>query len=288
MKVLINMMSSFQELKPYKFKVSVIIPTYKPGDYIYECIDSIYRQSLSYKQFEVIIILNGCNEPYVSNIKKYIFSKRNPIETYIHQTDEPGVSNARNIGIECSKGEFITFIDDDDIISDNYLDELLKVSGRGCVGCSNSYSFYDDIGVTDDNFLTDAFFSCQNIPFDIYKYRKFLSPPVGKLFHRSIIGNERFPVNLTRSEDSVFCLKIARYIKNMRVTCASCVYYIRKRQGSVTRRSRPFIQELLLLLKIELAYFKIWICSPFSYSLYFVISRFMAAIKNFINYCKIK
>lgn len=281
------MPNSFQESSPYKYKVSVIIPTYKPEDYIYECFESVCQQSLDGNQFEVIVIVNGCNEPYTSNIKNYFASKLFPVSVTIQQTDVPGVSNARNMGIECSQGEFLTFVDDDDIISDNYLEELLKVSNRDCVGCSNSYTFYDDINVHDNNFLTEAFNACKGTHFDFYRYRKFLSPPVAKLLHRSIVDKERFPVNLSRSEDSVFCLKIARNIKDMKVASEACVYYIRKRQGSVTRRGRSLFQEIIILFKIEWAYLKIWLCHPFSYNLKFVLSRFMAAIKNFFVYCKI-
>lgn len=280
------MPNSLQESNPYHYKVSVIIPTYKPEDYIYECFESVCKQTLDSNGFEVIVIVNGCNEPYISNIRNYFSNKQNHVAVSIKQTDVPGVSNARNIGIECSQGEFLTFVDDDDIISDDYLEELLKVSSRDCVGCSNSYTFFNDIKEHNNNFLTEAYETCKGARFDFYQFRKFLSPPVAKLLHRAIINKERFPVNLSRSEDSVFCLKIARNIKDMKVASESCVYYIRKRQGSVTRRGRSLFQEISILFKIEWAYLKLWLRHPFSYNLKFVFSRFMAAIKNFVVYCK--
>ena len=229
---------SFQASKLYKYKVSVVIPTYKPEEYVYECIDSVCQQTLNNKEYEMIVVINGCNEPYASNIRNYYASKQYKVSLNIQQTDVPGVSNARNIGVECSQGEYIAFVDDDDIISHNYLEELLSVSSRFCVGCSNSYSFTKSIDIKIDNFLTSAFESCQGMTFNHYRWRKFLSPPVGKLIHRGIIGAERFPVTISRSEDSVFCLKISRNIKSMRLASESCVYYIRERIGSETRRKR--------------------------------------------------
>ena len=53
-------------------KISVIIPTYKPKEYLWECLDSLYNQTLSKQDFEVLLVLNGCDEPYKSNIRKYI------------------------------------------------------------------------------------------------------------------------------------------------------------------------------------------------------------------------
>ena len=269
---------------PFDYITTIIIPTFKPGKYIFECIDSVCNQTLTSDMYEIIIVINGCNEPYYSDINHYISLKhyRNVI---VQQTDDAGVSNARNIGIEKSKGEFLTFVDDDDVISSNYLEELIQVSSIDCVGCSNSYTFSNNLDENWDNFLTDAFNSCKGTTFDLYNWRKFLSPPVGKLIHRNIIANERFPLSISRSEDSVFCMKIARHINNMRCSDSTCVYYIRKRKGSVTRRTRPFYQEIHTLLQIEKAYITEWVKHPFSYSIKFVCSRIVAAIKNFMVYC---
>lgn len=266
-------------------KVSVIIPTYCPKDYIYECLDSVCNQTMNSNEYEVILVINGCIDPYVELIQKYIYQKKYK-NIIVLQITEAGVSNARNIGIEKSSGEYITFVDDDDIISHNYLEELLSISGRFCVGCSNSFSFTNNIEIKKYNFLTLAFKSCQGLPFNHYRWRKFLSPPVGKLIHRDIIGIEKFPVSISRSEDSVFCLKISRNIKEMKLASETCVYYIRERVGSVTRRKRTISIETRALFNIELTYLMIWLKHPFSYNIKFIFSRFAAGFKNFIYYCK--
>ena len=84
-------------------KISVIIPTYKPQEYLWKCLDSLDRQTLSNDNFEVILVLNGCKEPYYSQIKNYI-AKRNDLNIIFIQTDEGGVSNARNKGLDIAKG----------------------------------------------------------------------------------------------------------------------------------------------------------------------------------------
>ena len=85
--------------------ISVIIPTYKPKDYLWECLDSLSCQTIEKSKFEVLIILNGCNEPYNTQIIKYIESQQN-VQWRLFQTDEPGVSNARNIGLDKAEGEY--------------------------------------------------------------------------------------------------------------------------------------------------------------------------------------
>lgn len=79
--------------------VSVIIPTYKPGDYIYECLKAVCNQSFSKDDYEIVIVVNGCKEPFVENISSYL-KKTLECNYQILQTDIPGVSNARNFGME--------------------------------------------------------------------------------------------------------------------------------------------------------------------------------------------
>ena len=113
-------------------KVSVIIPTYKPQKYLWKCLDSLDNQTLAKDYFEVVLVLNGCKEPYDTQIKEYISKHNDLIINYI-QTDEGGVSNARNIGIDVAKGEYVSFIDDDDYVSPKYLQRLLENSSSTVV-----------------------------------------------------------------------------------------------------------------------------------------------------------
>ena len=100
-------------------KISVIIPTYKPQAYLWECLDSLCGQTFPKSDFEVILVLNGCCEPYDGLIKEYITGHPEMQWNYI-QTDKGGVSNARNIALSEAKGEYIAFVDDDDYFSESY------------------------------------------------------------------------------------------------------------------------------------------------------------------------
>ena len=122
-------------------KSTIIIPTYQPGEYIYECLGSITKQTLPAADFETIIILNGPKEPYYTQIKEYVDKYDSHNFTFIY-TNVPGVSNARNVGLDNAKGEYITFVDDDDIISSEYLEELLAVSSPTCVGVDHIYHYW--------------------------------------------------------------------------------------------------------------------------------------------------
>src|SRR5690606_15081730 len=105
-------------------KISVIIPTYKPGIYLKECIDSLKLQNTKFAYIdEVIIVLNGEIEGYLTSIYDYV---DNWGIVKIIQTNISGVSNARNIGINNAIGDYILFVDDDDFVSENFVEGLFS------------------------------------------------------------------------------------------------------------------------------------------------------------------
>ena len=53
-------------------RISIIIPSYRPEEYLYECLEAIRNQTLNQNEFETLVVLNGCKEPYFEQIQKYI------------------------------------------------------------------------------------------------------------------------------------------------------------------------------------------------------------------------
>jgi len=103
--------------------ISIIVPIYNTECYLRECIDSILAQT--YTDFELLLIDDGstdksgdiCDEYALKDSRICVFHKENG-----------GVSSARNIGIENARGEWICFVDADDVIENNYLEVLHKVA----------------------------------------------------------------------------------------------------------------------------------------------------------------
>ncbi|MBR2458399.1 MAG: glycosyltransferase [Bacteroidaceae bacterium] len=260
-------------------KSTIIIPTYQPGEYIYECLGSITKQTLPAADFETIIILNGPKEPYYTQIKEYVDKYDSHNFTFIY-TNVPGVSNARNVGLDNAKGEYITFVDDDDIISSEYLEELLAVSSPTCVGVSNGYAFINNIGERIETRRTVAHSRLKNEEFSFTKFRIYLSPPVFKVIHRDIIGSTRFNTSMHISEDSLFCFAISKNIKSMKCADDSAIYYVRRREGSATRRTMKKSYIISLTFKKFWLFTKIYFSNPFRYNFPFYITRLMACIKH--------
>ena len=138
--------------------VSVIIPTYKPGDYIWQCLNSLKDQTLSYDKYELIIVVNGCCEPYYSDILSYLDKCNQRLYATVLQTDKGGVSNARNMGLDVAKGQYVCFIDDDDWVSPIYLEGLLSAAtGVDSVVVANVKNYDENTSFLRDDWLTACY-----------------------------------------------------------------------------------------------------------------------------------
>lgn len=102
-----------------KALISIIVPIYNVENYLRQCLDSIVSQT--YQNFECLLINDGspdnsediCREYVAKDARFRYFEKENG-----------GVSSARNLGIKCSRGAYITFIDSDDWVDSDYLEVL--------------------------------------------------------------------------------------------------------------------------------------------------------------------
>lgn len=274
----------------YKYSISVIIPTYRPDVYLWECLDSLEKQTLDKDQFEVLLILNGCNEPFNSKICDFI--KDSTLNIKFIQTDIGGVSNARNIGIENAKGEFITFIDDDDYVSASYLKELLEKSDERAIALAYPFAFndgsYEQIGYR----MTREYnrhkpsgrqrFS--------YKVRRYFDGPCMKLIHISFIQGHRFDCNFRNGEDSLFMFAISDKIRYVDFTSDNAVYYRRIRSNSAGTSIKSFSYLFSNTINLIWAYNKIYIKKPFKYNSNLFLFRILGAINEFIyqykHHCK--
>ena len=262
-----------------KIQVSVIIPSYKPKYWIWECLDSLKTQTFPKNKFEIVLILNGCNEPYFSDIRGYIGRELFGYHVNFIQTDQGGVSNARNIGIDNAKGEYLTFIDDDDYVSPSYLQELYDIALTGRTAISNVLAFRDGENKTIDYYITNLFKKIQgrqNVP--IMQARSFMSVPFAKILAREIVSSRRFNVKYRNGEDSLFMFNISDEIKKLTTTSENAIYYRRFRENSAVTRKRSKRSRVKNEIRMIMEYTRIYLSNIKGYSFNFYLSRIIAEI----------
>ena len=100
--------------------VSVIVPIYKVEEYLRECVDSIINQT--YKNLEIILVDDGSPDKCGEICDEYA---RNDSRITVYHKENGGLSDARNYGIDRCNGEYITFVDSDDVLKSNFVETLM-------------------------------------------------------------------------------------------------------------------------------------------------------------------
>lgn len=265
--------------------VSVIIPTYKPGTYIEECIRMLGKQTYSFDRFEIIIVLNGCKEPWFSMIQMHAKKYLHRHNVRIIHTETPGVSNARNLGLDIARGVYVTFIDDDDYISEGYIEHLYQGITPELIKLSDSRCFDDVTEKVLPNYaLHDCFLKHKNdTSISVIKVRSLFSGPCMKLIHKDIIGKIRFDVSLSIGEDSLFMFEISKNFKQIRFASEEAIYFRRIREGSALTQKRTNIYHIANFGKCVKKYSAIFWSSPLKYNFGYYIILIFGSIKCLIK-----
>ena len=105
----------------YQALVSIIIPVYNCEKYITICLDSLINQT--YSNIEIILVNDGSNDRSEDVIREFA---KNDNRIKLYNQINQGVSVARNTGLDKATGEYIMFVDADDYIELDMVDELIK------------------------------------------------------------------------------------------------------------------------------------------------------------------
>lgn len=103
--------------------VSIVIPVYKVEPYIHKCIESIFDQT--YRNLEIILVDDGSPDACPMICDKYACQDKRV--QVVHKSNG-GLSDARNVGIDMAKGDFIAFVDSDDYVAPDMVKTLLQLA----------------------------------------------------------------------------------------------------------------------------------------------------------------
>lgn len=255
-------------------KIAVLIPTYMPGDYIEGCLDSLSSQSIPKKNFCVYIALNGVIEPYKKNLEKLLLNVDFNYQLFTFQ--KPGVSSARNFLIENTSEPYICFVDDDDVLSINYLEALLSVSSSSCMGICDVRIFKANIDGNKRNYIGKAYGVMNEIETSLFRARKYFSSACGKILHRKIIADTRFDDKLPKGEDALFMASLSPRVRFVKKSVPEACYYVYERTDSASRKKVATINELRRVKYLVYSYMKLFFDSK--YNKVFIVSRIVATL----------
>ena len=174
--------------------ISVIIPIYNLEQYLQNCIESVITQT--YQNLEIILVDDGSTDSSIDICREYEKKDRR-IQIITKQKNE-GAGPARNVGIDISHGAYIMFVDGDDFIARNCIEELytmLLISGGDISICLERavYDIERIIDIESKSLINFESMTSKQALENLCYQRKITPGPCGKLFRKNLFSNLRFP-----------------------------------------------------------------------------------------------
>lgn len=236
--------------------ISVIVPIYNVECYLKTCIDSIVNQT--YSNLEIILVDDGSPDKCPEMCDEY--AKRDNRIKVIHQ-ENGGLSAARNSGINAAQGEFLTFIDSDDFVAENYVEVLynglLKFDADISIATFCTFSKEDELKI-----------SCRVLPFEEIAreecFRRYgalkaeLSMPFisacNKLYRKDLFASIRFPTGKLY-EDAFTTYKLLDIAKKIIFTPSQLYFYRLNPQSILGQSFRESHLEMIEAFRSGMNYF---------------------------------
>ena len=229
--------------------ISIITPIYNAEKYLEECLQSILRQTRS--DFELLLIDNNSSDRSVEICRQ--FMERDP-RIKLYHCRKPGASAARNYGLSKATGEFVVFIDADDWVEPNHLENLIgKGLGKTDITFTNAFISYDLQ-------LAEEEVSGPECDRDFAQLRRqtFFGWTWNKIFNREIIERHgiRFNEGMRLHEDELFTAEYCQYVTHVRVSNVK-TYHYRIINTSVMRSKMPKEEKLSCYRRLYKMYSKL-------------------------------
>lgn len=216
-------------------KISLIVPVYNVEHDLSRCLDSIIHQT--YSNFELLLIDDGSTDKSRAICTTYAKCD-NRIRVFHKQNT--GVSATRNIGLQNAKGEWICFVDSDDIIELNYLQTFIDLLEKYDADCYITSCKVSSKGNCRSIILEEKIFSQHDINKAIIYLRQncLFGVPWNKLFKTNIIRNNYllFNENFSSYEDEIFVLQYLTYSKCICTSPKDTYIYYTNNTNSLSRK----------------------------------------------------
>lgn len=220
-------------------KVSVVVPVYGVEKYIGECIESLQAQT--YHNLEIVLVDDGGKDCSVQICERYAQQDE---RIRVIRKPNGGAASARNVGIDAATGEYICFVDGDDLVEKNYVYHLWTALSEADADISECSLYYltksrtlpveiSDLGVFDRLEYLKRFTTHWNCAL-----------MTNKLFKRSTVGSVRFEEGHC-IDDEFFTYLVVMNCRKVAVTDVP-LYCYRMRASSVMQDMGPHLERVML------------------------------------------
>jgi len=234
--------------------VSVIIPIYNSELYLENCINNILKQT--YKNLQIIIVNDGSTDKSLEICKKI-----NDDRIEVYSKENGGASSARNYGLKYRKGKYILFVDSDDFLKENAIEELINIAEKEKADCV----YYEADNFTNDEIISvkknGLLHSCNypvsdgnNLVKMILENKNYHAVPFLYFAKHSLYDNGLSFEEGIMFEDELFSFKLLRMCK--KVVCLKKILYYRNVRPNSVMTSKG--KELFRFHSISVVYEKLF------------------------------
>lgn len=210
------------KIKP---KVSIVIPVYNGSRYLQQTVVSVLKQS--FNDFEVLILNDGSTDN-TGQIVLELENLDNRIRAF--EKENTGVAATRNLGLERALGEFVVFLDADDLLGEDFIQSRVEalMTNSQAGACGSKISFIDEKGVginqsapmqaPGDKMMEDILFYNSNIA----------TIPSNLMFRKQVLidNSISFDTRLHSSADRLFLCKLALVSTCISLSCQNIFYRV--------------------------------------------------------------
>lgn len=201
--------------------ISIVVPIYNCSRYLNRCIDCIHHQS--YKDWELILVDDGSTDGSGAICDE--LGRTSGLNVHVIHQPNKGASVARLKGIECSRGDYLTFVDSDDIIEDDYLERLYKVMNQFGVkiAACDQIKHQEGTELIVDKSGKVMLLDEKPIQYRFFNYQFWGFG--GKIYHKSVFEGVYFP-EYTINEDYVVMAQLFNLQKQMAYVPMGLYHYM--------------------------------------------------------------
>lgn len=256
-------------------KVSIIIPVYNTEKFIKKCLLSILLQT--YENYECIIVDDGSTDKSILIAKDTI---GNDSRFIFLEQENGGQGSARNLGINHAKGKYLSFIDSDDYVEINFLENLLTtIIINDADICTCNVKLLDNQGKLINEFVSkpEKYLSSK----DLLNTKFYISNWMcNKLFHKKVFDKLRFDQNIRTYEDAHIMFRLI-YGKNITHVNKSLYNYIQHYRSTSNSIKPTYINDRLSIVETQFKFAKEIGITDQNYLNY-------VYLKTFVFFCTIK
>lgn len=227
--------------------ISVIVPVYKVEEYLERCVQSIIRQT--YRNLEIILVDDGSPDNCPAMCEKYAFQDA---RIKVLHKENGGLSDARNAGLEIATGDYISFVDSDDWISENCMEVLYTCCSENAADLSIIDTVETDGTKEHEKSFSEGLclphiYTSEEAMKVIFTQRGFNTSAWAKLYKRELIQKFRFTKGILY-EDLDIMYRIFDQAKKIAFSNTARYYYY-QREDSIVHRT--FDARHFVLLEIS-------------------------------------